>query len=66
MVFGVSRGRAFQGTTIGLAPLKAMCSDYQSGAVNTVRKSNQSEILNDSERSAALTYAKFLPNGSRV
>uniref|UniRef100_A0A674N4F5 ADAM metallopeptidase domain 19 n=1 Tax=Takifugu rubripes TaxID=31033 RepID=A0A674N4F5_TAKRU len=28
-------GRAFQGTTIGLAPLKAMCSDYQSGGVNT-------------------------------
>uniref|UniRef100_A0A8D0DE44 ADAM metallopeptidase domain 19 n=1 Tax=Sander lucioperca TaxID=283035 RepID=A0A8D0DE44_SANLU len=25
----------FQGTTIGLAPLKAMCSDYQSGGVNT-------------------------------
>ncbi|XP_022077650.2 disintegrin and metalloproteinase domain-containing protein 19 [Acanthochromis polyacanthus] len=28
-------GRPFQGTTIGLAPLKAMCSDYQSGGVNT-------------------------------
>uniref|UniRef100_A0A8C4DNA5 Disintegrin and metalloproteinase domain-containing protein 19 n=1 Tax=Dicentrarchus labrax TaxID=13489 RepID=A0A8C4DNA5_DICLA len=28
-------GRSFQGTTIGLAPLKAMCSDYQSGGVNT-------------------------------
>uniref|UniRef100_H3DI56 ADAM metallopeptidase domain 19 n=1 Tax=Tetraodon nigroviridis TaxID=99883 RepID=H3DI56_TETNG len=28
-------GRAFQGTTIGLAQLKAMCSDYQSGGVNT-------------------------------
>ncbi|KAL2089126.1 hypothetical protein ACEWY4_016025 [Coilia grayii] len=28
-------GRAFQGTTIGLAPLKAMCSDYQSGGVNS-------------------------------
>uniref|UniRef100_UPI0037E789AB disintegrin and metalloproteinase domain-containing protein 19 n=1 Tax=Semicossyphus pulcher TaxID=241346 RepID=UPI0037E789AB len=28
-------GRGFQGTTIGLAPLKAMCSDYQSGGVNT-------------------------------
>ncbi|XP_010735817.3 disintegrin and metalloproteinase domain-containing protein 19 [Larimichthys crocea] len=28
-------GRGFQGTTIGLAPLKAMCSDHQSGGVNT-------------------------------
>ncbi|XP_047440954.1 disintegrin and metalloproteinase domain-containing protein 19 [Mugil cephalus] len=28
-------GMPFQGTTIGLAPLKAMCSDYQSGGVNT-------------------------------
>uniref|UniRef100_A0A7N6BWK4 ADAM metallopeptidase domain 19b n=1 Tax=Anabas testudineus TaxID=64144 RepID=A0A7N6BWK4_ANATE len=28
-------GRSFLGTTIGLAPLKAMCSDYQSGGVNT-------------------------------
>nr|XP_043897084.1 disintegrin and metalloproteinase domain-containing protein 19 isoform X2 [Solea senegalensis] len=28
-------GRSFQGTTIGLAPLRAMCSDYQSGGVNT-------------------------------
>nr|XP_040029740.1 disintegrin and metalloproteinase domain-containing protein 19 [Gasterosteus aculeatus aculeatus] len=27
-------GRDFQGTIIGLAPLKAMCSDYQSGGVN--------------------------------
>ncbi|XP_071362810.1 disintegrin and metalloproteinase domain-containing protein 19 [Trachinotus anak] len=27
-------GKSFQGTTIGLAPLKAMCSDYQSGGVN--------------------------------
>ncbi|XP_056456107.1 disintegrin and metalloproteinase domain-containing protein 19 [Gadus chalcogrammus] len=27
-------GISFQGTTIGLAPLKAMCSDYQSGGVN--------------------------------
>ncbi|XP_072252136.1 disintegrin and metalloproteinase domain-containing protein 19 [Leuresthes tenuis] len=27
-------GKAFQGTTIGLAPLKAMCSEYQSGGVN--------------------------------
>ncbi|KAK2849382.1 hypothetical protein Q5P01_009216 [Channa striata] len=27
-------GKVFQGTTIGLAPLKAMCSDYQSGGVN--------------------------------
>ncbi|XP_058506264.1 disintegrin and metalloproteinase domain-containing protein 19 isoform X2 [Solea solea] len=28
-------GKSFQGTTIGLAPLRAMCSDYQSGGVNT-------------------------------
>ncbi|KAM3867059.1 disintegrin and metalloproteinase domain-containing protein 19 [Diretmus argenteus] len=28
-------GMSFQGTTIGLAPLKAMCSEYQSGGVNT-------------------------------
>ncbi|XP_010771089.1 disintegrin and metalloproteinase domain-containing protein 19 [Notothenia coriiceps] len=28
-------GKGFQGTTIGLAPLKAMCSEYQSGGVNT-------------------------------
>ncbi|XP_035017449.1 disintegrin and metalloproteinase domain-containing protein 19 [Hippoglossus stenolepis] len=28
-------GKSFHGTTIGLAPLKAMCSDYQSGGVNT-------------------------------
>ncbi|KAM9377908.1 disintegrin and metalloproteinase domain-containing protein 19 [Pholidichthys leucotaenia] len=28
-------GRSFQGTVIGLAPLKVMCSDYQSGGVNT-------------------------------
>ncbi|CAL8262661.1 unnamed protein product [Lota lota] len=27
-------GISFQGTTIGLAPLNAMCSDYQSGGVN--------------------------------
>ncbi|CAL8357585.1 unnamed protein product [Merluccius merluccius] len=27
-------GMSFQGTTIGLAPLKAMCSDHQSGGVN--------------------------------
>ncbi|KAL6480487.1 hypothetical protein MHYP_G00115200 [Metynnis hypsauchen] len=27
-------GVSFQGTTIGLAPLKAMCSEYQSGGVN--------------------------------
>uniref|UniRef100_A0A8C8S5G8 ADAM metallopeptidase domain 19 n=1 Tax=Pelusios castaneus TaxID=367368 RepID=A0A8C8S5G8_9SAUR len=27
-------GMAFQGTTIGLAPLMAMCSDFQSGGVN--------------------------------
>ncbi|XP_072519902.1 disintegrin and metalloproteinase domain-containing protein 19 isoform X2 [Salminus brasiliensis] len=28
-------GMSFQGTTIGLAPLKAMCSEYQSGGVNS-------------------------------
>ncbi|KAJ8338358.1 hypothetical protein SKAU_G00373240 [Synaphobranchus kaupii] len=28
-------GMSFQGTTIGLAPLKAMCSQYQSGGVNS-------------------------------
>ncbi|KAG7464785.1 hypothetical protein MATL_G00169320 [Megalops atlanticus] len=28
-------GISFQGTTIGLAPLKAMCSEYQSGGVNS-------------------------------
>nr|XP_019941892.1 PREDICTED: disintegrin and metalloproteinase domain-containing protein 19 [Paralichthys olivaceus] len=28
-------GKSFHGTIIGLAPLKAMCSDYQSGGVNT-------------------------------
>ncbi|KAJ8014892.1 hypothetical protein DPEC_G00020500 [Dallia pectoralis] len=28
-------GMAFQGTTIGLAPLRAMCSEYQSGGVNS-------------------------------
>ncbi|XP_054647643.1 disintegrin and metalloproteinase domain-containing protein 19 isoform X2 [Dunckerocampus dactyliophorus] len=28
-------GRSFQGATIGLAPLRAMCSEYQSGGVNT-------------------------------
>ncbi|XP_017288537.1 disintegrin and metalloproteinase domain-containing protein 19 [Kryptolebias marmoratus] len=28
-------GRSFQGTTIGLATLRTMCSDYQSGGVNT-------------------------------
>uniref|UniRef100_A0AAR2IHN2 ADAM metallopeptidase domain 19b n=1 Tax=Pygocentrus nattereri TaxID=42514 RepID=A0AAR2IHN2_PYGNA len=33
-------GVSFQGTTIGLAPLKAMCSEYQSGGVN----SDHSEI----------------------
>ncbi|XP_060782991.1 disintegrin and metalloproteinase domain-containing protein 19 [Neoarius graeffei] len=33
-------GVAFRGTTIGLAPLKAMCSEYQSGGVN----SDHSEI----------------------
>uniref|UniRef100_A0A3Q4HL13 ADAM metallopeptidase domain 19b n=1 Tax=Neolamprologus brichardi TaxID=32507 RepID=A0A3Q4HL13_NEOBR len=27
-------GKSFRGTTIGLAPLKAMCSEYQSGGVN--------------------------------
>ncbi|XP_032410099.1 disintegrin and metalloproteinase domain-containing protein 19 isoform X1 [Xiphophorus hellerii] len=28
-------GVSFQGSTIGLAPLKTMCSEYQSGGVNT-------------------------------
>ncbi|XP_062404527.1 disintegrin and metalloproteinase domain-containing protein 19 isoform X2 [Sardina pilchardus] len=28
-------GRSFQGTTIGLAPLNSMCSEYQSGGVNS-------------------------------
>ncbi|XP_061757855.1 disintegrin and metalloproteinase domain-containing protein 19 isoform X1 [Nerophis ophidion] len=28
-------GSSFQDTTIGLAPLRAMCSEYQSGGVNT-------------------------------
>ncbi|XP_076023977.1 disintegrin and metalloproteinase domain-containing protein 19 isoform X2 [Genypterus blacodes] len=28
-------GMSFQGATIGMAPLKAMCSEYQSGGVNT-------------------------------
>ncbi|XP_036069893.1 disintegrin and metalloproteinase domain-containing protein 19 isoform X2 [Oryzias melastigma] len=28
-------GKSFQGTTIGLSPLKVMCSDYESGGVNT-------------------------------
>ncbi|XP_063044014.1 LOW QUALITY PROTEIN: disintegrin and metalloproteinase domain-containing protein 19 [Engraulis encrasicolus] len=28
-------GKSFLGSTIGLAPLKAMCSDYQSGGVNS-------------------------------
>ncbi|XP_041703871.2 disintegrin and metalloproteinase domain-containing protein 19 isoform X2 [Coregonus clupeaformis] len=28
-------GVSFQGTTIGLAPLRAMCSEYQSGGVNS-------------------------------
>ncbi|XP_072573843.1 disintegrin and metalloproteinase domain-containing protein 19 isoform X2 [Paramormyrops kingsleyae] len=28
-------GISFQGTTIGLAPLNAMCSEYQSGGVNS-------------------------------
>uniref|UniRef100_A0A3Q2U5Y7 ADAM metallopeptidase domain 19b n=1 Tax=Fundulus heteroclitus TaxID=8078 RepID=A0A3Q2U5Y7_FUNHE len=28
-------GVAFKGSTIGLAPLKTMCSEYQSGGVNT-------------------------------
>uniref|UniRef100_A0A3B3RD72 Peptidase M12B domain-containing protein n=1 Tax=Paramormyrops kingsleyae TaxID=1676925 RepID=A0A3B3RD72_9TELE len=31
-------GISFQGTTIGLAPLNAMCSEYQSGGVNSVRR----------------------------
>ncbi|CAN2387340.1 positive regulation of cell-cell adhesion mediated by cadherin, partial [Pristimantis euphronides] len=30
-------GRTFHGTTIGLAPLQAMCSSYQSGGVTMVR-----------------------------
>ncbi|XP_069510028.1 disintegrin and metalloproteinase domain-containing protein 19 isoform X2 [Ambystoma mexicanum] len=33
-------GRAFQGTTIGLAPLLAMCSVYQSGGVNMDHSDN--------------------------
>ncbi|XP_063303825.1 disintegrin and metalloproteinase domain-containing protein 19 isoform X1 [Pelobates fuscus] len=33
-------GRAFQGTTIGLAPLQAMCSSYQSGGVNMDHSDN--------------------------
>lgn len=33
----VRRGVSFQGTIIGLAPLKAMCSEYQSGGVNSVK-----------------------------
>lgn len=35
---GCFRGVPFQGTTIGLAPLKAMCSEHQSGGVNSVKK----------------------------
>ena len=53
MAFCVSRGRSFQGTTIGLAPLKAMCSDYQSGGVNTARD----ERLNKQEYSACMAEA---------
>lgn len=30
------RGVPFQGTTVGLAPVMAMCSDFQSGGVNMV------------------------------
>uniref|UniRef100_A0A4W4H401 ADAM metallopeptidase domain 19b n=1 Tax=Electrophorus electricus TaxID=8005 RepID=A0A4W4H401_ELEEL len=33
-------GVSFQGTTIGLAPLKAMCSEYQSGGVNSDHSEN--------------------------
>ncbi|KAM8971880.1 disintegrin and metalloproteinase domain-containing protein 19 [Pelodytes ibericus] len=33
-------GRAFHGTTIGLAPLQAMCSAYQSGGVNMDHSDN--------------------------
>uniref|UniRef100_A0A8D0GRE8 ADAM metallopeptidase domain 19 n=1 Tax=Sphenodon punctatus TaxID=8508 RepID=A0A8D0GRE8_SPHPU len=33
-------GIAFHGTTIGLAPLMAMCSDYQSGGVNMDHSDN--------------------------
>lgn len=30
------RGVPFQGTTVGLAPVMSMCSDFQSGGVNMV------------------------------
>ncbi|XP_074865421.1 disintegrin and metalloproteinase domain-containing protein 19 isoform X3 [Carettochelys insculpta] len=33
-------GRPFQGTTIGVAPLMAMCSDFQSGGVNMDHSDN--------------------------
>ncbi|CAM5170071.1 unnamed protein product [Natator depressus] len=33
-------GMSFQGTTIGLAPLMAMCSDFQSGGVNMDHSDN--------------------------
>ncbi|XP_051505266.1 disintegrin and metalloproteinase domain-containing protein 19 isoform X4 [Myxocyprinus asiaticus] len=33
-------GVSFQGTIIGLAPLKAMCSEYQSGGVNSDHSDN--------------------------
>ncbi|KAM4675424.1 disintegrin and metalloproteinase domain-containing protein 19 [Discoglossus pictus] len=33
-------GRSFHGTTIGLAPLQAMCSTYQSGGVNMDHSDN--------------------------
>ncbi|KAG8438784.1 hypothetical protein GDO86_005107 [Hymenochirus boettgeri] len=33
-------GRSFHGTTIGLAPLQAMCSAYQSGGVNMDHSDN--------------------------
>ncbi|XP_040201010.1 disintegrin and metalloproteinase domain-containing protein 19 [Rana temporaria] len=33
-------GRSFHGTTIGLAPLQAMCSSYQSGGVNMDHSDN--------------------------
>lgn len=37
------RGMSFHGTTIGLAPLMAMCSVYQSGGVNMVSLSQYTD-----------------------
>lgn len=37
------RGMSFHGTTIGLAPLMAMCSVYQSGGVNMVSLSRYTD-----------------------